>query len=515
MSQPACRLLVTFVSLLVCGLAAADEPAAPADTTAREPVRFVTEHEGTFGGHQLRYRATAGETFLKDDDGEPRASIFSFAYTLIGDHDAASRPVTFVWNGGPGSSSVWLHMGTYGPKRVVVPDAQDDGAPPYPLIANTETVLDVTDLVFVDPVGTGFSHAVGSHEDKAFWGLTEDASAIAAFVSQWITTHERWASPKLLAGESFGTMRAVAVAAELEQAHGLSVNGLMLISQALDYAGSTPQYGNFISHVTYLPTMAATAWYHRRVPDRPASLEAFLDEARAFAIGEYAPALLRGTDLSAAEREHIRRRLARFTGLSERYIERADLRVLGGRFLKELLRDQGLAVGRLDGRYTGDDVDDLGEEPDGDPSFYGIRGAYTAALQDYMASDLGVAMDRRYKASGGRDLGAQWRWRTVPDGSYWEPTSPNVGPVLGRLMRQNTDLQVWVANGYYDFATPFYDAEYTFRRHGIVPDRVTMTYYQAGHMMYLHDPSRQQFLADTRAFLRAAVAEAAPTSGVP
>jgi len=474
-----------------------------------EPKSFTSRHSGRFGGQSVSYTATAGEIYLKDDQGEPEASIFSFAYVQDEVADPAARPVTFLWNGGPGSSSVWLHMGSMGPKRVVVPsDARDDGAPPYPVEDNPLALLDLTDLVFVDPVGTGFSRALGKHENKEFWGLKPDADSIAEFIQIWLTRNRRWQSPKYLAGESFGTMRAAAVAAQLEgRGTPISLSGLILISQALDYTGSTPEHDNLIAFVAYLPTMAATAWYHRKVEDRPESLATFLEQARDFAVQEYAPALFQGSRLDPKARERVRRRLAHFTGLSEAYLERADLRILAGRFLKELLRDQGLAVGRLDGRYTGDDVDDAAELPDGDPSSYGIDSAYAAGLSDYMAAELKVAMDRDYKFSGGRELGKNWNWRTAPEGEYWEPSYVNVARDLSRALRRNRGLRVLVASGTYDFATPFFDAELTFARHGILPQRVTMTYYEAGHMMYLHRPSLDRLMTDIRAFIRGAESE--------
>ena len=322
---------------------------------------------------------------------------------------------------------------------------------------------------------------------------------MAEFIRVWITDNRRWNSPKFLAGESFGTTRASAVAGLLEGGpEGISLNGLVLVSQALDYTGSTPAHDNLIAFVTYLPTMAATAWYHDRVPNKPESLDAFLDDARSFAYDEYAPALLRGSSLDEATRRGVTERLAYFTGLSEQYVGRADLRILAPRFLKELLRDEGKAVGRIDARDTGDDIDDVAESPEGDPSGYGTDGAYTAALNHYMAAELGVEMDRRYKVSG--RVGREWKWRTVPEGSYYEPAYVNVARQLARAMRRNDRVRVLVQSGYYDFATPFFDAELTFARHGIVMDRVEMTYYEAGHMMYLHDPSREKFLQDVRSF---------------
>ena len=385
-----------------------DEPAKaearkePEAKPVAPPLSFVSRHSGRFGAETVAYAATAGETFLLDDKGEPKASIFTFAYVKDAVKDPATRPVTFVWNGGPGSSSIWLHMGSLGPRRVVVPsDAKDDGPPPYRFEDNAASPLDVTDLVFVDPVGTGWSRALGKHESKEFWGLNEDADTITELIRTWVTENKRWASPKYLLGESFGTMRAAAVAGRMEGEAAMSLNGVILISQCLDYQGSTPEHDNLIAYVTYLPTMAATAWYHGKVKDRPADLRAFLVEARAFAVDEYAPALFKGNRLDPASRARIRQRLSRFTGLSEDYLEQADLRPLAGRFLKELLRAEGKTVGRLDGRYLGEDVDRLAEQPDGDPASYAISSAYVAGLNTYLADSLAVKMDRPYAASGG------------------------------------------------------------------------------------------------------------------
>jgi carboxypeptidase C (cathepsin A) len=476
-----------------------------------DPQVFVTQHTGTFNGVVVNYAASAGETYLRDEDGEPKASIFSFAYTRNGVDDPTQRPVMFIWNGGPGSASLWLHMGTFGPKRVVVPsDAQNAGAPPYPLVDNPLTLLDVTDLVFVDPVGTGFSRPLGKHEGKEFWGLDEDATSVADFIQQWITENGRWNSPKFIAGESFGTTRAAAVADILEGRRGISLNGIIMISQALDYTGSTPVSDNLVSFITYLPSMAATAAYHGKVAIPEGGLEAFLQEAREFAAGELAPALIKGSTLDDGERARIRDRLAYFIGLDPTYIERADLRVTGTRFLKELLRDEGLAAGRLDSRYTRDDIDDNADRPEADAGSDAISSAFTAGINTYMHDQLEVTMDRAYQPSG--RLGGDWNWRPEAEGRYWEPSYVNVAPRLSNALRRNSDLRVLVASGYYDFATPFYDAEYTFSRHGILKDRIEYTYYEAGHMMYVHGPSLERFMADVRRFVVEAQSSADPDS---
>ncbi|MEM9530054.1 MAG: serine carboxypeptidase [Pseudomonadota bacterium] len=466
-----------------------------------EPVSFVTRHREQFNGKSLNYEVRAGELYLKDAKGEPKASIFSFDYLAV---DAGpNRPVTFVWNGGPGSSSVWLHMGTLGPKRISVPsDARRPGPAPYAILKAPETILDVTDLVFVDPVGTGFSRPLGAHEGKAFWGLKEDATSISEFIRDWITVNQRWNSPRFLLGESFGTTRAAKVAHMLEDEMNISLNGLVLVSQALDYQGSTPYVDhNLISFITYVPTMAAAALYHGKVSPAPESLEVFMDQARAFASDELLPALWKGNRLSPTEAAQIAERLSYFLGISPEYIQAANLRVDGRRFAKELLRDQGLAIGFNDARYTRDDMDDLRAEPEADASGDALGAAFTAALMSYMASDLDVKLDRPYLVSGTDELDNHWRWRPVPDGSAWEPTYVNTTPDLSDVLRINPSLKVLVASGYYDLITPFFDAEYTLNRHAIPADRVSYTYYQGGHMMYVHEPSRTQLLADIRQFI--------------
>jgi len=463
---------------------------------------FVTTHKGTFGGKPISYKATASEIRLKNDKDEAVASIWSVAYTEEGLTDLTKRPVTFVFNGGPGSASVWLQMGMFGPQIVKVDaDAKkDDGAAPYVLAENKYALLDLTDLVFVDPVGTGYSRVIGKGKVEDYWGLNEDAASIAKFMRVWITENKRWFSPKYIAGESFGTTRAVAVANTLENGgQTMSLNGLILISQALDYTGSTSINDNITSFLTYLPSMAATAWYHKKA-GAGKTLEAFIEECRQFTYNVYAPALYKGNLLDSAEKNAVAQKLVYFTGLTKEYILRSNLMILMPRFQKQLLNDQGLSVGRLDGRFTGDETDDLTQEPHlGDPASYRIDGAYTAALNHYYASVLNITMDRPYLTSNG-EVNQKWRWRTAPENSGWEPFPVNVARQLGETMRRNTAMKVLVASGYYDLICPFFDTEYTFSRNGIIKERVTKTYYEAGHMMYLHEPDMIKLSTDIRNF---------------
>ncbi|MBC2838583.1 S10 family peptidase [Robiginitalea sp. SC105] len=495
------KLLIT-IFLLVAMATQAQEKSTDS-LPVPEPKSFVTSHQIRSGGRVVNYSATASETYLKDAAGKAVASIWSVAYVEKGVSDASKRPVTFIFNGGPGSASVWLHMGMFGPERIKVPsDADaDDGAAPYNLVPNDHSLLDLTDLVFVDPVGTGYSRVVGEGKVKDYWGLTEDARSIATFIRQWVTENNRWFSPKYIAGESFGTTRAAGVANALEGGgQNMALNGLILISQALDYAGSTSVHDNITSYLTYLPSMSATAWYHKKA-GQGKTLESFVAEAREFTYNSYAPILYKGVLLSDPERNEAAEKLSYFTGLDKDYILKSDLRVLVPRFQKKLLEDQGLAVGRLDGRFMGDEADQFSDGPHlGDPASYQISSAYTAGLNHYFASRLNVDMDRPYITSNG-EIYPKWNWRPVPEGSYWEPSAVNVTRQLSETMRRNPEMKVLVASGYYDLICPFFDAEYTFSRNGIPYENITMTYYEAGHMMYTHEPDFTKLASDIREFL--------------
>lgn len=470
-----------------------------ASTAAITPQVRVTQHSGTFGGVAMRYTATIGETILTSDDGKQEAVIVTTSY--VKDPKDKNRPVFFIYNGGPGSGSVWLQMGAFGPKRVGIPsDARDDGAPPYPLLDNPDSLLDVADLVFIDPPGTGFSYLTKGTDPKKYYGLRQDARAVAEVIRRWINDNGRWGSPKYLGGESYGTTRTAMVVDELEGAtyNDVGLNGLILISTILDFAGREPTPGNEMAYVVALPNMATAAWYHGKA-EAP-SVEAIAQEAREFAIGPYATALLKGQALPADERAAVRAELSRLTGLSEEYLEQADLRVTDQRFYKELLRDRGLTVGRLDSRYTGTDYDNAGETPDADPSFYGIDAGYTAAINEWARDSLGFVTDRGYNSIG-REPGANWDWSL---GSGWGRNAYlNVAPLIGRAMRQNSELRVFNAQGWYDFATPFFGAEYSLNRTGIPQDRLTFKYYGSGHMMYIRDDDRVALSRDIRAFIRA------------
>lgn len=473
------------------------------DAAAAAPVPppnvSITKHKGSFGGQSIAYTATTGETYLTDKDDKPVAAIFATSYVKDGG-DPRTRPITFLYNGGPGSGSLWLHMGAFGPKRVVLPDGKDDGAPPYPVVDNPESLLDVTDLVFIDPVGTGFSHTLGGKDPKDYWGVSSDAKSIAEFIRIWLNENGRWASPKYIGGESYGTTRSVALINELEGSYNdVAVNGIILISTILDFGATAEAQGNEMPYILNLPSMATTAWYHHKIANPPASAAEIAAQARAFAIGPYAAALLKGNQLGAEERASVRAELARYTGLSEAFVDNANLRVSPGRFYKELLRDRGQTIGRLDTRYTGVDYDKAGEEVDNDPSFYGIDAAYTSAVNSYLRGDLKLKTDRHYVTIGG--VGS-WDWKLADQRGRDGEVYVNVAPYLGRALRENSGLKVFVGQGWYDFATPFFAAEYSLNRPGFDPSRISFHYYDAGHMMYVRPEDLRKLSADVRGFIR-------------
>lgn len=485
----------------------ADKQTAPAKS-APEPATKdtakpkVTRHEfsGTFNGASLSYAVTAGETFLKNDKGEDSASIFSVTYSKKNAGAPEQRPVTFVFNGGPGSSSVWLHIGVLGPKVLALSQGgSHPAAAPYRLEDNPLSILDVTDLVFVDPVGTGYSHALGSAKDEDYWGLGADAKSIGSFIRTWLTANGRWNSPKYLAGESYGTTRAAQLTSDLQNgSDGVYVNGIILISSVLDFHLASFQAGNDAPYIAYLPTYAAAAWYHNKLDPKPDDLDAFLREVRAYAQNEYAVALLKGSGLSSSERKAVAERLARYTGLAEDYILQSDLRIQASRFMKQLLRDREQVIGRYDARILGKDYDAAGENPDGDPSYYTINGAFSAAIHDYLTRVLKFDAGDRYKILDGSP-GHGWKWAEhAAPGAY-----VNVADNLGQAMRENGDLRVFTANGLFDLATPFFATEQTMAHNGIPTARVTFTYFEAGHMMYTDDPSRGKLARDIRAFIQA------------
>jgi carboxypeptidase C (cathepsin A) len=467
-----------------------------------------TQHMLTIDGKPLNYTATTGTIVLKEEsekdekaEGEKaKASIFFVAYTKDDVVDAAKRPITFAFNGGPGSSSVWLHLGLLGPKRVHMDDT-NVLPPPYNLVENEYSLLDVTDLVFIDPVSTGFSRAVPGEKPKEFHNFSKDIESVGDFIRLYTTRYQRWNSPKFLAGESYGTTRCAGLSGYLQTRHGMYLNGLMLISSILNFQTARFTNGNDLPYILFLPTYSATAWYHQQLDDDlQADLQATLAEVEAFALGEYTLALMQGSALPAKERQAIAAKLSRYTGLSAGYIEKTNLRLEIFRFTKELLREKGLTVGRLDTRFTGIDKDTAGEMFEYDPSHAAIQGAYTAVLNDYMRRDLKFENDIPYEILA--NLYQNWGY------DKFENKFVDVAETLRQAMSINPHLKVLVANGYYDLATPYLATRYTFSHLGLdasLQQNYEMTYYEAGHMMYVHLPSLAQLKEDLARFVKTAV----------
>jgi len=497
---------LVFACCLPLRLAAAEETPAPVPLPTSPAA--VTRHTIAAGSTRVAYTATAGLTTLHNKLDQPEASLFSVAYTLDG---AArnTRPVAFVWNGGPGSSSIWLHMGSFAPMRVATNDTGTI-VPPSHLEPNDGSLLGVTDLVFVDAPGTGYSRVGGKGKKEDVYGVDQDARAFAQFIERWLGAHDRWGSPKFLIGESYGTTRAANVVDRL-QAGGVGINGVVLISSALDLTALDPGLpGDDLSYVSFLPTQAAVAWYHDALPGpRPARLEPFLAEVRAFARGAYATALLRGDEIDGATRRAIVTQLHRYTGLDEAYIDRTEMRVDPTRFEKELMRGRGKLAGRLDGRFTGYDLDRNADSPAYDPTLdAAIADAYVSEFNRYVRDDLHYRSDERYRSSNYAEIGPAWNYtRDASDVGLAQVQLPNVLPDLAQALTRNPSLRVFAANGYYDLATPFFGTEIALHHLGIdaaLRDRVTYGYYASGHMIYLEPVSRRKLRADIEAFVRSA-----------
>ena len=478
------------------------------ETPAPEPADnlVTTRHEARIGGRRIRYTATAGHLLLRTEtelteaaEGHrPKAKVFLTAYTRDEVEDRSTRPVTFCFNGGPGSSSVWLHLGMIGPRRVeLTEDGYPTGRPPR-LIDNDYSLLDQTDLVFIDPVSTGYSRPLEGEKAGDWHGYQPDLEAVGEVIRLWLTRSGRWRSPKYLAGESYGTTRAAGLAGHLQERHGIILDGLMLISAVLDFSTIMFHEGNDSPPLLYLPSYAATAWYHRRLPAelQELPLEILLNEVEEFTLDHYAPALLRGARLNPETKTEIAERVARYTGLSREFVERNNLRIPLRRFCKELLRDERRTVGRLDSRYLGTDRDAGGEAFEYDPSHAVIQGPFTACLNDYVRNDLQFESDLPYEVLKG--LFNTWKY------SDFQNRYVYVAETLRKAMAMNPSLKVHVASGYYDLATPYFAADHTFDHLGLEPglqENIDFSYYESGHMMYLHLDSLKKLKTELDGFL--------------
>jgi carboxypeptidase C (cathepsin A) len=485
-----------------------DEPAATAHT-ANEPeqndknalpvpaeTKSETQHVWSAGGRTVHYTATAGNLLIRDEEDKPNASIFYVAYTEDG-ADRHTRPVTFLYNGGPGSATIWLHMGSVGPVRVVTASPEATGPAPFKWVENQYSLLDRTDLVFIDAPLCGFSRAVGKGTAKDFAGVDQDVKAFEKFITRYITVNQRWNSPKYLFGESYGTPRSAALVAALNN-DGIEFNGVVLLSSVLNYYVNAPGYD--LDPVRYLPSYAAIAWYYKKVPQN-GTMKDFVQKAREFAGGEYMEALHQGDRLPQAQFDEVAQKVASFTGLPLDYVKDAKLRIAPTRFRKELLRGDERTLGRYDARFEGEDVDAAGENPGYDPSDTGISGVFVGAFHDYLQSELKYMSTEPYDLQG-PGINQNWDWKHRPSGGGFgrgEESEPDTVIDLSDAMRKNPHLRVFSANGWFDLATPFFGTEHDLGQL-MLPEsglkNVQFGYYPAGHMVYLNVDALKGMHAD-------------------
>ncbi len=459
----------------------------------------TSRHTVTINGQTIPYTATAGTLTLRDDEGKPIASMFYVAYVADRAKGEAERPVTFLYNGGPGSSSYWLHMGSFGPVRVLTNAPNPASSPPFQRVNNNESLLDKSDLVFLDAIGAGYSRPLGDTPGKTFWGVDQDIDAFAKAIIRYITINHRWNSPKFIFGESYGTTRSAGLAYALQD-RGVALNGVLILSSILNYGVRDSGFDHI--YQTYLPSYAATAAYHNKLAQKPADLTAFLKEVRDFANGAYVAALAKGSDISDAEKLSVAQQMSNYTGLSVDFLIRANLRVDLSRFRKELLRDQRLTVGRYDSRFTAIDVDAAGEDPEYDASDVQVSGPYTATIHDYLERDLGFTTDLNYFPSG-PGINQAWDWKHKAPGSNRPAQVANTAQDLSVAMRQNPKLKLYSLNGLYDMATPFFGTEYDVSHMQLAPSlkgNVRFAYYPSGHMVYLNPDALKQMKADVAKF---------------
>ncbi len=482
----------------------ADKPAS--DAAKNEPPKAeqsITQHSAVIGGAPVAFTATAGTLIVKNAKDEPWASMGYVAYVRKDAGPAARRPIAFCYNGGPGSSSIWLHMGALGPRRVVVADAAPTPPPPYQVVDNAYSLLDRADLVLIDPVGTGLSKPVGDFKNTDFWGVDPDIESVSRFIRQYVSDNGRWNSPKYLIGESYGTTRSAGVVDWLQSRGGMSFNGVVLVSLATDLGAIFALPGNDQPYPLFLPSYAATAWYHKVLPNPAPELQPWLAEVRRFAAGDYAAALAEGDRLSDERRAAVVGKLHAYTGLSEEYLRLANLRVTENEFTQELLRQKGVTIGRLDSRFVGPTFDPLAKETENDPQSNSIAGAYTAAFLDWYHEGLKFGDGRNYVVMA--DAWRTWDFKhAIPGLPFPSPTLTNTNIDLARAMAFNPSLRVLVLNGQFDLATPFFASEYMMAHVSPQKDvqaRIEMKYYAAGHMMYVNEGSLKAMKADMADFV--------------
>ena len=498
------KLLFACLLILSLNAVAAEVPVAATQPAPEPEARvFTSEHEIQAGGQRVQYTATAGTLIMRDGEGKAIAEFGYTAYVKKG-ADPAKRPLVFAWNGGPGSASMWLHMGVLGPQRTVVEDLEVNGKGPFRRVDNEFSILDVADLVMVDPVGTGYSRPLGEAEGKDFWGVDNDIKSVSDFIVRYLTDNGRWASPKYILGESYGGMRAGGVAYDLLDRYNIGLNGVVLVSPYMDVAGGGGVgVANLpLGYAMALSTYAATAWFHDALADRPEDLQAFLKEVDAFAIDDYLSVLVKGHRASASERQAVAQQLGAYTGTTADYWLDANLRVTEGQFVQELLRDQGRLAGRVDSRFASFTTNALAEHMPFDPYMSSVGPGFVATFNDYYRKDLGVEMDRQYVVSAG--LYADWDSSHKDPANTYRSPAADTGIDLAHALIRNPDMRILVQQGYFDLATPYRATEY-FIDQMPLPEplraNVEIAYYEAGHMMYVHPPSLEAFKRDLAAFL--------------
>ncbi|MDE1984454.1 MAG: peptidase S10 [Gammaproteobacteria bacterium] len=499
-------LLAVYAGTAMAADAPPAQGAAASAAAAPKEEKSVTQGSVTVEGQRVDYDATAGTIILKNEDGKPIGSMFYVAYTKRG-ANPANRPVTFFYNGGPGSSTVWLHMGAFGPHRVVTADHTHTPAAPYGMVNNDYSLLDVTDEVFIDAMGTGYSRIIGKDqggvgEPKDFYGVDADVASFAQFISHYLSENGRWNSPKYLFGESYGTPRSAALSNYLAQRDDIDLNGVILLSSILDFRTASFNAGNDLPFELFLPSYTAVAWYHHKLPNQPADLQPLLQQVQQFALGDYAHALDAGNTLTDAQFDAIAEKLHDYTGLSAAYIEKANLRVSASQFEHQLMNDDDITVGRLDARFTGPTMDPLSEVADYDPQSAAISSAYVAAFNDYAHNTLKFGRDQPYLPEAFH----KWDWthRNETVGQTW-PGTLNTAVDLVAAMKYNPDLQVLVNSGYFDLATPYFATDYTMDHLPLPKDlrsHIHMKYYDSGHMVYAHVPALEKLHDNAAAFIK-------------
>jgi len=494
------RNLVAVIALISLPFALFAEDEAPKEVP--EAKTWVTEQSARVGGKNIDYTVTAGTMLMKNDDDEPMALFGYTAYVAKGG-SKNNRPIMFAYNGGPGSASIWLHMGILGPQRAVITDAGWSDNGPYKRVNNDHSIIDEVDLVMIDPVGTGFSKPVGVGKGEDFWGVDQDIKSVSEFIVQYLTENKRWASPKYILGESYGGIRSGGVAYYLLNNHMVALNGVILVSPFMEFATGFAGMGIDLPHVMFLPTFASTANYHGALSEEHEDLKAFMDEVAEFALNEYAPALLKGSRIGDTERAAVLAKLSEYTGLSEEYWNRANLRIDEGRFTKELSRETGITIGRVDSRFSGNMINRVGESMSYDPMTTSIGPGYLAAFMDYYQNDLGVEDVGNYTVFG-NVIGA-WDWsHAQPDLQGFKLPMPNTSIDLAMAMKQNPSMRVLVQQGYYDLATPHLATEYYIDHMDLTDElrtNIELVHYEAGHMMYVHEPSMVKYKADLARFV--------------